>query len=388
MDRKRWLPAWTYRILYAYLELYETRFETLVATLEIGLIAYGIVAALRELRPRGEGSLATFKVAFESAEFVIFLLLLGIALSRLLVSIRRSKLGYVYPPIGSSDDPNVIQGFQQRIESTPLGYAPGLLSNWYLQAQVVADTIAVQTASLLSMRSWFFIDRRWQSRERDSLAEWFKEFPAALWVIPETSAAESESIDKPFVQHALSQGGYVSVIVPMTRHSGRSIRNGQRATDLAELDLALLEFFDESGAHTASADLLAYLHIHVPGPGGSRERDETKLLAASIQHLAFLLHGLYGADQDTMDRWNFSVLCESSNRSMNAVLERLGFARLIREPDGSETQRREARSYAGFTLFELKVSQGNCAIADGRLFLVMLRKMVDTIATQSKATAA
>jgi hypothetical protein len=395
MKEKRRLPGWVYKVLYSYLEHYENKYESIVATLEIVLIAYGLAVSLRELA-RGGVTFATVQMAFESAEFVVFLLLLLTALSRFLVSIRLSKLGYAYDRLvqrlGSSDDPDAFPRFQHLIETADLGHAPGLLAARFPDAQVLADKIAVQTASFLSMRSWFFMDRRWQGRERDALAAWFKEFPSALWVIPEASGVERESLVKSSGWHTLSHGGYVSVIVPMTRHSGRSIRNGQRATDLAELDLGVVERFDASGIRTggevSQVDLLAYLHIHVPAPGGSRQRSETRLLAGSIQHLAFLLHGLYGANDDAMDKWNFSVLCESSNRGMNTVLQRLGFARLDREADGSKTQRNEARSYAGFTLFELSVSRGHCDIADGRLFLEMLHNTVNRFATQQRANIA
>lgn len=392
METRHRFPNWVYKALYSYLEHYENKYESIVATVEIVLIAYGLVVSLRELAHHKLGGV-TVQMAFESAEFVIFMLLLLTALSRYVVSIRLSKLGYAYDRLlkmlGTSEDPDTFLRFQQLIESASQGHAPGLATPRFPLAQVMADTIAVQTASFLSMRSWFFLDRRWQSRERDSLAEWFKEFPAALWVIPEAAARGLPS--GPGDQHALSRGGYVSVIVPMTRHSARSIRNGQRATDLAELDPAVVQRFGARGAtvgvEVERIELLAYLHIHVPAPKDARQRDDTKLLAASIQHLAFLLHGIYGAHADAMDRWNFSLLCESSNRGMNTVLQRLGFVRLEREADGSETQRKEARSYAGFTLFELNVNQGRCDIADGRLFLEALDEIVHRLDASQQVVA-
>lgn len=389
MGKRAWWPAWPYKILYEYLELYENKFEAIVATIEILLIAFGLWTTLREvLGSHSEVGLATIQMAFESAEFVVFLLLLLTALSRFLVSIRRTKLGYAYDHIlqtfGSGNEPEALRRFQEQVEAAPMGYAPGLLPGWSDQVQYLADKIAVQTASLLSLRSWFFIDRRWQRRERDSLSEWFKEFPAALWIVPEAE-------DAPAPKDPLS-GGYLSIVVPMTSHSGRSIRKGQRATDLAELDLSILERFGDNAGQSASEarglDLLAYLHIHLPSPEAPQARDDTRLLAASIQHLAFLLHAIYGASGDAfMDNWNFAVLCESSNRRMNVILQELGFVRIERKPDGSDTQRREARSYAGFTLFELNVERGYCEEPEGRHLLVMLRKMVLAFAKPAKLVA-
>jgi hypothetical protein len=375
MDKRAW---WPYRFLYEYLELYESRFEAAVATIEIFLIAFGLWTTLKEvLASSREVGLSVITVAFESAEFLVFVLLMMTALSRLLVSVRRSTLGYSYDRAllkrGSNDEPEAFKHFLAKIEAVPIGYAPGLVPGWSGEIQYWADKIAVQTASLLSLRSWFSIDRRWQRRERDSLSEWFAEFPAALWVVPES--------ENPLPPGDRLCSGYLSIVVPMTRHSARSIRKGQRATDLAELDLSIRERFIGNAARSDSEarglDLLAYLHIHLPSSTAPQARDDTRLLAASIQHLAFLLQAIYGVScDDFVVNWNFSVLCESSNSRMNAILQQLGFVRLRRDRDGSEAQRREARSYAGFTLFELKVERGYCEEPEGRNLLVMLHKMV------------
>jgi hypothetical protein len=369
--RARWI-AWPYNILYEYLDLYNNKFEATVATLEVFLIAFGLWTTFHSL---GEAGLAKIEMAFESAEFVVFLLLLLTALSRFLVSIRRTKLGYAYESILKKFDlgnaPEALLHFQEQIETSPMGYAPGLLSSWTDDVQLWADKIAGQTASLLSLRSWFSIDRQWQRRERDSLFEWFTEFPAALWVVPAAASPQKGPLS----------GGYLSIVVPMTRHSSRSIRKGQRATDLAELDLSIRELFGNNERRSASEvqrlDLLAYLHIYLPSPEAPQTRDDTRLLAASIQHLAFLLQAIYGVSGgDFVKSWDFSVLCESSNPRMNMILEQLGFVRIEREPDGSETQRREARSYAGFTLFELNVIHGRSDVPEGRYLLAMLSRLV------------
>jgi hypothetical protein len=383
-----------YQLLYGYLELYENRFEASVATIEIGLIGWGLYATLSKVfGESGEGRPARIEMAFESAEFVIFLLLLLTATSRFLISIRKTRLGYAYDRIlekfGADDDPAAFQRFRSLVEAAPLGYAPGLLPGWPDRIQDLADRIAIQTASRFSLRSWLTADRLWQRRERDSLSEWFREFPAALWVVPEVG------------DHAVSpdarSGGYFSIIVPMTRHSRRSIRQGQRATDLAELAPEIRARFDperNGGCHGSSAewrgkrpDLLAYLHIHVPPESGARARDDTRLLAANIQHLAFLLHAIHGSARDGVTpEWSFTVLCESSNRGLNAILKQLGFKRVEREPDGSETQRRDVRSYAGFTLFELVIEAGECEVAEGRNLLVMLRRMAANLSMAVEPT--
>jgi hypothetical protein len=103
--------------------------------------------------------------------------------------------------------------------------------------------------------------------------------------------------------------------------------------------------------------------------------------------LAFLLRGLYGSREGFDSRWNFTLLCESSNRAMNRVLARLGFKPLKRERDGSSTQEREARSYAGFLLFELNVEKGRGDNDNARDFLLILKSLVSHACPESVPAA-
>jgi hypothetical protein len=377
-----------YQFLFRYRELYENRFEAIVGTLEIFLIGIGLLAALDRFlgaqQPREMSG--GWEMGLEFTELGIFLLLLLTALSRLFVTLRRGRLGYSYGNVVTKikdPEPDAIMEFYGQMKTVPLGHAPGLLAEWPEQLQYLADKIAHQTASLLSERSWFFRDEKWRAREQDSLSEWFGAFPASLWNVRESHGSRSDN--------APAASGYYSVMVPMTPQSARSIRKGQRATDLAELDKAAVAAFaldDRPGSDAAfrRVDLLAYLHIYVPF--NAQLRDETRLLAVSIQHLSFLLYGMFGSSDGFVSRWNFTVLCESSNRGMNLVLKRLGFMPVVRERDGSETQAREARSYAGFRLFELKVDGGSSEHADARQFLVLLKSLVLQHAASRSASKA
>jgi hypothetical protein len=378
-----------YGLAFAYRELYENRFEAIVAALEVLLLAVGLgswIVLHVFLHQEAPGRMSGWEMALKAAELAVFLLLLLIFLSRIFVELRRTRLGYSYAKLAGSDedpDPEFIRGFQAQMRQVALGYAPGLERGrsdqpaWSEQLEYIADRIAHQTASLLSERSWFFRDPRWQAREADALADWFRAFPASLWRLPEKGGPHDPADPE--------RSGYFSVIVPMTAKSARSIRKGWRATDLAEVDPRAIEAFRSDRSACASdpprLDFLAYLHIHVPSAAGAH-RDETRLLAVSIQHLAFLLHGFYGSQDRFEEHWDFAVLCESSNKEMNRVLSRLGFRPVEREPDGSRVQVTEARSYAGFRLFELKVEQGSSELQDARKFLGVLRNLVLAYAKQ------
>jgi hypothetical protein len=384
-----------YRFLFHYLDLYESRLEAFVVPLELALIGFGLWFAVRRFYGLAEGK---GEMAIESVEMVVFLLLLGLLLSRYAVRVRGSRLGYAYERIvqrlTASHEEAAFRNFRDDILSVPLGGAPGRLAvkqhaaeTWRDRAHSYAGMIAGQTARLLSVRSWLYLDNRWQERERDALSEWFTEFPSGLWIVPEDDAVSSQD-------HPAKGGYYCSIIVPMTRASWRSIRTGQRAADLAELDREVLRRVATglpSGAAAKESiriDFLAYVHIHVPKLNTRSVRDEMRLLASSIQHLAFLLYAVYGANDEATSRWTFSVLCESSNRHMNSILHRLGFVQLRRHADGSETQRREARSYAGFSLFELRVEGGIGADAKAKDFVGILWSVVSLHAQHAAANAA
>jgi hypothetical protein len=369
------IGARLYRFLYRYRETYATRFEAFVLVLEIVLIVLGLtlsVVHVFEDHPDGPRTPARmWEMAHDFSEVPVFVVLLLLALSRSIVKLRTLRLGYAYEPavaLLEGTDPEKRRRFFKAIEAVPIGQAPGMNPEWAEHYPYYADKIAHQTASLLSVRSWLLRDEQWRSREQDSLSDWFKVFPAGLW----------QCAPSPTSQDLPTEAGYFSVAIPMTPQSARSLRRGLRATDMAEVDPAAIRAFrldrGPTDAPLRRAELLAYLHIHVPQ--ANETRDDLLLLAASFQHLAYLLFGLFGVEGDYCERWNFNLLCESSNQKMNLVLRSMGFAPVVRERDGSETQEREARSYAGFLLFELKVDEGNCDEGNALSFLNLLRRLV------------
>jgi hypothetical protein len=362
-----------YGLLFAYLELYESRFEAVVAPVELALIAGGFVSTFE--RWRAEGSMAATEKVYELCEMLIFALLALTVISRILIRRRKSKLGYAYRGVRTRilQDDGHVEHLRTMVEETPLGRAPGLEPDWENRVPRLAKVIADQASRKLSWRLWLGSDVRWASRERESLSAWFSDFPLSLWHLPADAAGD--------MRHSAG-GDYYSIVVPMTRPSRRSIRKGHRATDMAEIPSFLRDRFSVGPRPKKSAaqaperlDLLAYLHIYVPRKGTGDPPEESKLLMASIQHLAFLLHWIHGAKLLQKNLWNFTVLCESSNDELNEILTRLGFAPVEREHDGGEGHRYDARSYAGFALFELVVENGTCERADGDNFLVALRDM-------------
>jgi hypothetical protein len=375
-----------YNLSFRYIELYENRFEAAVAASEILLIALGLWLWFRlHQHPGGSPTLPSWEMPLKGAESIVFLLLLLLSFSRLFVAWRRTRLGYSYSKLVrmiNDRQPEPIKPLYEHIKGIGWGYALGLQPEWPGRQRAIAKRIAHQTAGLLSERAWFLRDERWRAREEESLNEWFKAFPPSLWKLPATEEGQAAEGSR--------AGGYFSVIVPMTRESARSIRKGWRATDLAEIDPKAAQVFRAGGSEPArpvdQVELLAYLHIYVP-PVWRKDRDDARLLAASIQHLAFLLRGFYGSREGCDKFWNFTLLCESSNRAMNRVMERLGLTRVERERDGSLTQAREARSYAGFLLFELKVEQGQGNNPQANDFLVTLRNLVFSCAKPELADA-
>ena len=379
------MVARIYRLLFAYFELYESRFEALIAPIELVLISIGFYSTFR--RWRVEGTMDTTEKLYEGAEMTIFVLLALTVVSRILIRRRKSKLGYAYGALKTrvTQDDGHVEQLRQLVRDTPIGHAPGLDPDWEDRIPRLAKLIADQASRKLSWRLWLGSDVRWASRERESLSAWFSDFPLSLWQLPAQAGPNGE---------ASAGGDYFSIVVPMTRPSRRSIRKGHRATDMAEIPALLRERFAAS-PHAAAGglpmperlDLLAYLHIHVPGPDADEPADDSRLLMASVQHLAFMLHWLHGTRLAQKNSWNFTVLCESSNGELNAILKRLGFSAVQREHDGAEGHRFDAHSYAGFALFELVVENGNCENPDAEHFLVALRDMATRLRHEGAPTA-
>jgi hypothetical protein len=369
-----------YRRLYLYRDHYEN-FEPLIIIAELLLISYGLWAAGQDIRAlhlptKDLVTLEFLKERFpDLGEFFIFVVLGISGISRLVIAFRGSALGYTYKQIGQFVDLHGnlnIDDVYARVKQAPLGSAPGVKSDkgTFL---AYADAIADRTSELLSVRAYHFRDVQWLKRDRDSLAEWFETFPSALWRL--ASGGKSNESKPP---DPLDKSGYYSVIVPMTAASARAIRRGQKATDLAEVDRKVADAFARKPLDTPVV-FLAYVQLHLPQDEKDQIAEEL-LFAASIQHVAYLLYGTYGAVGDFRTKWNFVILCEAANSRHGSLLERLGFVRLTQKAhERSDAPVRPGKSYAGFPLFELQVvggqPSGDSDEADARKFINLIEEL-------------
>ena len=366
-----------YRPLYWYRDHYE-HFEPLIIAVEIALILYGLdVTYQQEIRKldfhfkdliswhfADQHFFLFFEFTWEHSkdlgEFFIFVVLGISGISRLLISLRGHALGYTYKEIerllhGKLD----IDAVYAQVKLAPWGSSPvgendaNALSNY-------AGTIANRTSALLSLRTYHFRDNQWLTRDHDSLLDWFTAFPAALWRLVPEGKSDDEAPSHPPVDES---SGYYSVIVPTTAASAKHIRRGQKATDLAEIDPKIADAFAIKSIDSDSSrvEFLAYVQLHVPRHRREKVAEEL-LFATSIQHLVFLLHGIYGAADGFRAKWNFVIFCEAANSRHGRVLEHLGFVGLEEKAhERSEQPTGPGKSYAGFQLFEFKIAGGEPA---------------------------
>jgi hypothetical protein len=357
-----------YRPLYWYRDHYE-HFEPLIIFVELVLIFYGLeVTYQQEIIPldvhiKDLTDWSFYRHFFnlghskDLGDFCIFLVLFISGTSRLLIAARGHSLGYAYTEIGRLLHGTLdIDDVYARVRRAPWGSAPAGKNDAKALANY-ADTIANRTSALLSLRTYHLRDTQWLTRDHDSLLDWFTIFPAALWrLVPDD---KSDEVEPPIA--ANESGGYYSVVVPTTAASAKHICRGQKATDLAEVDPKIADAFgkqpiDLSGLN--AVEFLAYVQLHVPRYRRERLADEL-LFATSIQHIVFLLHGIFGAAGNFRANWNFVIFCEAANSRHGRVLERFGFVGLEgRAHERSEEPTGPGKSYAGFPLFELKVMSG------------------------------
>ena len=358
--------GWLYRPLYWYREHYE-HFEPLIIPAEVFLILSGLIVTYEhEIRPLHFKDLTwdfmreyfrDWTHSKDLADFCIFLLLGISGISRLLIAARGHSLGYAYREIGRLLYGDLdIDDVYARVRRAPWGSLPARKDDAKALASYAA-TIANRTSALLSLRTYHLRDKEWLARDQDSLLNWFTNFPAALWrLLPEHNADEA----KP--QASVNEsGGYYSVIVPTTAASAKHICRGQKATDLAEVNPKIADAFGKQPIDVAGSnavEFLAYVQLHVPCYSREPLADEL-LFATSIQHIVFLLHGIFGAAADFRVNWNFVIFCEAANARHGSVLERFGFVGLEgKAHERSEEPTGPGKSYAGFPLFELKVVSG------------------------------
>jgi hypothetical protein len=379
-----------YAFFYRIGESFEGRFGAYFTLFEITLILLGVVNAIADVRSRylsvrgesnrADGMLLVGLVVEQwrvIGDILIFACLLGLALSRVLTALRRRYLGYYIP---SSDHSDVLFA---KVKALEWGFPPLLGTHTHSFRIRFAEAIAKQTSVALSIRvSGGLRDKRWMQREREHLDRWFSTYPDVLWKIPLGSDYHSNDV-----------GGYFSVLLPITDDSRRSIQKGTLATDMADIDRDVLTSISSVPrvALESQLNILAYLHIFCPEQ--SKERIDSDLLAASsFQHLAHLLYTIYGNEGNFLHNWNFSIMCESANRSQDFFLMGLGFSPVQqRTIETSRASTLSARSYGDFRLFEFDAVLGHASGSGDRVdatrFLELLQDLVSGYPTDAKRIA-
>jgi hypothetical protein len=371
-----------YSFLYEFDEVFESRFGLYFAFGELVLVLSGLLAAMADVRLRLASLPAVPWIDLWSEhwrdpfEALIFLCLSVLTLGRLATALRRRYLGYIFPASDHSDK------LFFKVMSVPFGDPPLHLANTPASRRALVEAIARQTAVLLSLRSFLNRDRRWMQRERERLDRWFSACPDSLWRIPIPGAERSSA-----------PSGYLSVILPITDGSWWDIRKGMLPTDMAEIDHEALR----SGTSTSKATIdkqlkfLAYLQIFCAERNES-VLDKDLLAASSFQHIAHLLHKIYGVEGDFTQNWHFAIMCESANRTMDGFLTGLGFCAVQeRVMETSRASTLPARSFADFKLFEFEAFRGQACGAGDRVdanqFLELLQDLVRVYEKRSEPIA-
>jgi hypothetical protein len=378
-----------YSVLYKFGEIFESRFEIYLGFGELILVLFGLVAATADVRGRLLGMPAISDPAErfhawldilgehwrDPFEALIFLVLALLTSSRVLTALRRRYLGYYFASSLHSDQ------LFMKIIATDFGSPPLSQKNTPTLRLGFAEAIAGQTAALLSLRSFLGRDVRWVQRERDHLDRWFRDCPNSLWRVPLTGQ-----------ERQTTYSGYFSVIIPISDKSWSDIRSATVPTDVADIDHKALVSESEEGLDKRQLKFLAYLQVFCADQHESG-LDKDLLAATSFQHLAHLLFLRYGAAGDFWRNWQFAIMCESANRTMDKFLTGLGFGPVQRPViESSRASTLPARSWADFKLFEFKASQGEASDVGDRVdaghFLELLQDLVKRYATHQPGSVA
>ena len=374
-----WLSP-VYRVLRSYAHWHEkkelgiTAFELIVAT--VGVLMFlneslkFVEWALDRLRINSEGTMRAIQSVQGIGETVCFFVLFFSILARMAVILRSRNLGPNFRnllnrprQVGSFSNDEALFG-----ELAGLGprqdFLGSPLSAELSVRKAALDRLARMGATQFSMRTYGEADALWKTWEERYLNEWLTRFPGTVWRISPDNPAAGES------------SGYFSVIVPVTEDAWNKVRFGHLSTALAAIDEPAAAYFhapqDEPYAHPLF--LLAYVVIYAPTRLKGDTENALKLLYSGVEHLAYLLSRFYPPACDP-ENVTLSLITESPNSSLDAVLSNLGFVPVHsdRHLDLEHTHIR--KSVAGFKLFEIGYNRGTPVAGDRHkagLFLNLL----------------
>lgn len=375
----RWLRRRLYRRLHEigeWRERNEVRialFESIAAA--IGTLLFG--ARLMRMASPGEAggheapeSMLEWGVGpIETAILVILTLSL---ISRAAVLMRRRGLGLSFAAIVSriggrrqSDryDPKLLDDLAaMRHGASSLGQPLGGKAG---EVEAAIKALARASASVFSERTYDEPDLWWEYWEAIYFADWHAAEPRTIWRVAAPSRPGS---------------AYFSVVLPVTPLSYERFRRGHLHSAMSTITA--------SGADAESAHLLVYSALYVAADEDERW-DGRLLLYTSIEHLAALVAHRWPEVLAAGPSGRIRIICESSNASLDAVLETLGFHPIFPEHDEPEEGRKgrapkPVYSPSGFKLYEIAhdpaVPEGDTANLRGLRFIELLRKVAGVAA--------
>jgi hypothetical protein len=374
-----WLSP-VYRVLRSYAHWHEKK-ELGITAFELIVASIGVLMFLNEslefvewmldrLGLNSVGTMRTIQSVQGIGETLCFFVLFFSILARMAVILRSRNLGPNFHNLlnrprreGSFSSDEALFG-----ELAGLGPSQDFLGA-PLSAEVntrraALDRLARMGATQFSMRTYGEADALWKTWEERYLNEWLTRFPGTVWRIAPDNPAAGES------------SGYFSVIVPVTEDAWHKVRFGHLSTALAAIDEPAATYCSapQSEPYERPLFLLAYVVIYAPTRLKGDTENSLKLLYSGVEHLAYLLSRFYPPECNP-ENMTLSLITESPNKSLDAVLHTLGFAPVHsdRQLDLEHTHIR--KSVAGFELFEIGYDRGRPTVGDRHkagLFLNLL----------------
>ncbi len=346
-----------YRALRGFSKWHEEH-EILITVCELAIALIGVTLFANELfefieLPPG----AAFVQG--GGEVSIFCLLTASITARLAIIMRERNLGSDFGSLFSGPKPKGELSSDERLlhKLLELGPPNGFLGSVISQAndtrKAVLDHIARESASQFSIRTYGEADPMWKSWEERYLSDWLSAFPAAIWRLPPDGPGSEAN-------------GYFSIVVPVTEDAWKKVRYGHLSTALCALDQPAVDYFNSARVEPYGRPLFLvfYTLIYVPTGGKGESWKPVKLLYGGIEHLAYLISQFHPVP--CTDAVSMSLVCESPNASLEAVLHTLGFAAVHTDFDLELEHTHIRKSVAGFNLFEISYQHGSVTIGDRR----------------------